>query len=252
MSELAALQRRFYALVTGALGDDPALIASGHVEIYANMYALRLYDALADDYPKLRAALGEAAFSEIARCYFKARPPRSFTLRDAGVDLPAMLRTPSWLASPPPAWASDLAALERARVEAFDGPDGVPLDHAAVVAFGEALPELILRWVPASFVVPIRYPVDDLWSAIEAETDQPVLEPLPTERVVLVWRSDHSVLHRTLDTDEARLAPSIRRGIAFAELCEILGELHGDHASARAAELLMAWLAAEVLVTSPH
>jgi hypothetical protein len=246
--DLAALQRRFYDRVTageptGGAAEDPAeeLVASGDLDIYANMYASRLVDALAEDYPKLHAALGHERFVALATRYLRARPPRSFTLRDLGIELAAYARTST--AAPP--WAADLAALERARVEVFDGPDAPTLAHADVVAQGDQLPELVLSWVPSSLVVPLAWAVDDLWSAIE--DDQPAFEPAREARVVLVWRREISVLHRTLDPDEAALARAIVDGARFAEVCERLGNLHGDDASERAAELLLRWLEGEAL-----
>jgi hypothetical protein len=243
MADLATLQRQFYDRVTAGEPTD-GLIASGDLEIYAVMYASRLRDALAEDYPKLRAALGHERFAALADDYLRAHPPRSFTLRDAGQRLADHLRAGT-VASAWPAWAADLAALERARVEVFDGPDAAPLAHAGVVALGDQLPELVLAWIPSSMVVPLAWAVDDLWSAIE--DGQPSAAPACEARIVRVWRRDVSVLHRTLDADEAELARDLAIGARFADACERLGRLHGEDASARAAELLIRWLEEEVL-----
>ncbi|MGH9887034.1 MAG: HvfC/BufC family peptide modification chaperone [bacterium] len=243
MADLAELQRQFYERVVAG---EPAggLIASGDVEVYAGMYTTRLIDAIAEDYPKLRAALGEDRFGNVVARYVRAHPPWSFTLREAGAALAAFLRD-SELA---PAWAADLAALERARIEVFDGPDAEPLTQEVAAALGDGLPELALAWVPASVVVPLAWTVDALWSALEDE--QPFEEPVQETRVVLAWRRDLSVLHRTLDADEGRLAPLIAQGSSFAAVCELLGELHGDAASGRAVELLLRWLGAAALRTA--
>jgi hypothetical protein len=242
-ADLASLQRRFYDQVVSDAASD-GLVVSGDLGIYAHMYAARLHDVLADDYPKLRMALGAQPFAALITDYLRAHPPRSFTLRDAGAALSAHLRDNPGAT----AWAADLAALERARVEAFDGPDATPLAHGDLVALGDQLPGLVLSWVPSSAVVPLASAVDDLWSAIE--DDQPVFEPAAEPRTVLVWRRDISVLHRTLDADEAALAPQIAAGVPFAGICEVLGGLHGDQASARAVELLLRWLEAEAVVGS--
>ena len=243
MADLAALQQQFYdRVVSGEAADG--LIASGDVEVYAGMYTTRLIDAIAEDYPKLRTALGEDRFGDVVARYVRAHPPWSFTLREAGAALAAFL-SGSELAPP---WAADLAALERARVEVFDGPDAEPLTQEGVAALGDGLPELALAWVPASVVVPLAWTVDELWSAIEDE--QPTTEPVEQARMVLVWRRDLSVLHRTLDADEGRLAAMVARGASFAAVCEVLGELHGDAATNRAVELLLRWLGASALSTS--
>jgi hypothetical protein len=246
MADLAQLQRRFYDRVVRREPEGD-LMGSGDMDVYAGMYHSRLYDTLADDHPKLRAAVGEDRFGDIVGRYLAAHPPRSFTLRDAGLDLEGFLRRadePSW-----PAWAADLVALERARIEVFDGPDAEPLAQEAVAALGDALPDLVLAWVPSSVVVPLAWSVDDLWSAIEdgVAEGEPMPEPIAEPRVVLVWRRDIAVLHRTLDADEGRLALQIARRSSFAEICGVLGEIHGDEASARAVELLLRWLAAAAL-----
>ena len=242
MAELAELLRQFDDRVTIREPTD-GLIASGDLEVYAEMYWTRLLDALAEDVPKLHAALGHDRFGEVARAYLRDRPPSSFTLRDAGLGLA------DWLRGNPlvPPWAADLAALERALIEVFDGPDATPLAHADVVALGDALPDLAVAWVPASVVVRLGWAVDELWSALDEE--QPPFEPAVADRTVLVWRRDRSVLHRTLDADEAELAPPIAIGARFADVCEVLGGLHGDAAGARAVELLVRWLEGEAVIT---
>lgn len=244
MADLTQLQQRFYDRVVHhqSAGD---LIGSGDVGVYARMYASRLYDTLAEDYPKLRVALGEERFDDVVLGFFRAHPPSSFTLRDAGLALPAFLRD----AQGAPAWAADLAALERARIEVFDGPDATPLTQDEVATLGDDLPELMLVWVPSSVVVSLAWSVDDVWSAIE--DGEPFSEPTPDARVVLVWRRDVAVLHRTLDPDEGRLAPQISSGVRFSDLCEVLGHIHGDGASGRAVELLLRWLTAAALDASP-
>jgi hypothetical protein len=244
VSDLAGLLRQFHDRVTAGTPTD-GLIASGDLAIYARMYASRLHDALADDYPKLRTALGDDRFHAIAADYLDHHPPRSFTLRDAGALLAEHLHG-NRLA---PSWAADLAALERARIEVFDGPDAPPLARADVVALGANLPDLLLSWIPSSIVVPLTWAIDDLWSAIEDE--QPPPEPVRGDRMVLVWRREISVLHRTLDPDEAKLAQQIAIGARFSDICEVLASLHDDDAGPRATELLLRWLEAQALAAAP-
>ncbi|HET9620913.1 MAG TPA: DNA-binding domain-containing protein [Kofleriaceae bacterium] len=240
--DLATLQRQFSDRVTTGAPVE-GLTANGDLEVYADMYAVRLHDALVDDYPKLKVALGEDRLRALASSYLRAHPPTSFTLRDLGIEFPAHLRQHP----DAPAWAADLAALERARMDVFDGPDAEPLERDAVIALGESLPELGLTWVPSSQVVAIGWNVDDLWSAIEDEQD--VFEPEPVERVVLVWRHETSVLHRTLEADEAMIAAHVARGLPFSELCGHLAEIHGvDEATPRAAQMLLYWLENATLV----
>lgn len=233
MSELATLQRAFYDRVTSGCNADE-IVASGDLGIYARMYASRLHDALADDYPKVRVVLGEDAFAGMVVRYLQLHRPQSYTLRDAGLELPAFLSHEG------PPWLAELAALERARVEVFDGPDAPSLAQPEVAMLGSELPTLGVCLVPSSVVLPLAWAADDLWAAIEDEA--PVFEPEHDARTVLVWRRDLVVVHRTLDTDEAKLAPRLASGIRFEEICELLAAMHRDDAAVRATELLLRWL----------
>lgn len=244
MRELAAIQHAFYELVTSGEGTiEPGLLGtSRHLRVYADMYIDRLHDVLADDFPKLRAALGHDAFRQLAVCFIRARPPTSFTVRDFGFALADYLATRDDV----PTWSADLAALERARVDVFDGPDARALSRTDLAAVPvEAFPELTLRLVPASVLVPLRWTVDDVWSAIEEEAEH--LEPESCERLVLVWRRDLRVLHRTLDDDEAQLVAQVARCQTLATVSARLAELGSEEPDQRMAELLTRWLDAEIL-----
>lgn len=244
MVDLTTIQRRFYELVTAGEGVvEPGLVSGSHgLDVYAGMYVARLSDILADDHPKLRAAFGEDAFRDLAADYIRARPPTSFTVRDAGVQLADYLATRADL----PPWAADLARLERARVEVFDGPDSAVLtrDDLAQVPI-EAFPDVALRLVPAGMVVPIAWTVDDVWSAIE--DGAPIEAAVPSARRLLVWRRDLRVVHRTLDVDEGELVTCMSRGATIGEVSQRLAELGAAHPEQRLVELLSRWLDGAIL-----
>lgn len=243
MGDLAAIQRRFYELVTAGEGTiDPGLLGSSRrLDVYADAYVSRLHDVLADDYPKLRTALGETCFRELATSYVRGRPPRSFTIRDAGLLLPEYLAKRDDL----PPWTSDLAALERARVEVFDAADCAPMSREDLAALPiEAFPDLTLGLIPASVVVPIAWSVDEVWSALE--DDIAWTAPATGTRLVLVWRRNLHVVHRTLDVDEAVLVSELQSSARLTQVSARLAEVHQapEH---RIVDLLGRWLDAGIL-----
>lgn len=244
MRELAAIQRAFYQLVTTGQDapDSDLLGATRHLDVYANMYVDRLHDVLVDDYPKLHAVLGRDVFRDLARQFIRARPPTSFTVRDFGIALAEYLVTRQDM----PTWSADLAALERARVDVFDGCDATALTRAALAAVPvDSFPEFTLRLVPSSTLVPLRWTIDDVWSAVEEGVVHDL--PEPCERTVVVWRSGVRVLHRTLDDDEARLMPLVARSESVANVSTRLAELGCSAPEQRMVELLTRWLDAELL-----
>src|SRR5712672_3239387 len=62
------------------------------LEIYNRQYWWRLMSSLAEDFPGLQAVLGNRRFEALCKNYLVARPSRSFTLRNLGLDLEPWLR----------------------------------------------------------------------------------------------------------------------------------------------------------------
>ena len=88
--------------------------------VYQGMYPLRMHDALATDYPGLRAFLGHHAFEHVVADYVAAHPSRSYTLNRLGDRVPEFLQT--WH-HPQRAFLADLARLELAVTEAYDAEE---------------------------------------------------------------------------------------------------------------------------------
>lgn len=242
MSELAAIQRRFYALATGAASvDDATELLAGdpaRIAIYRRMYRDRLVEAIAQDYPKLAALLGDE-WHALAAEYLRDCPPSDPDIHHAG------RRLAGFLVRRGRAWEADLARLEWARADVFFGADAAPLSRAELEGIDPAsFPSLRLRMVPASAVVDVATNADDRWSAVEDGIAPPA--PAVASRVVVVWRRGHmAVVHRTLDDDEVDLVRSLAVGTQFGHLCEALAQ--APDPAARAAELLLRWLDAELL-----
>lgn len=88
--------------------------------IYQGMYAVRMGEALAADYPGLKAFLGDHLFEHLVADYVAKHPSRSYTLNRLGDAVPDYLRT--WH-HPRRAFLADLARLELAVTETFDAPE---------------------------------------------------------------------------------------------------------------------------------
>ena len=97
------------------------------LEIYNRQYWFRLRDCFYDDYPGLRAVLGDKPFERLADEYLAKNPSRSFTLRNLGSRLVKFLVANPKLTAPHSEVALDLARLEWAHTEAFDNAAEPPL-----------------------------------------------------------------------------------------------------------------------------
>jgi hypothetical protein len=265
---LAELQRRFFELVTGAesvarelaargvperdlaavIAGDARASAVERLDVYANMYFFRILDVLRADYPKVAAAVGDAAFHDLATGYLQAHPSRHPSLRFVGAALPGFLTGHALAARWP--WLAELAALEWARVDVFDRADADVLareDLAAVAP--EAFGALALAPVPAAALVPAAWLVEDTWRAIEAGGAAAAPAAAPDGHALLVWRRGVTVHHRAVDALERRALELLLARTTFGQLCAVLAEALGSEAdAARAgAELLGRWLADALL-----
>lgn len=250
---LADQLRAFHRVVVGEVAPDEAaglirddgVAAHVRLRVYANAYRARLGGALDRDYPTLRALLGGPAFVELGRAYLAAHPPSDFSLREAGALLPRFLfggLTPA--SGPGDRLPLDLARLERARVEAFDGPDAEPRTRDQLASLPpEAFPGLRLRLVPTAAFVLLTTNADDVWDAFERGAELPAAEE--ASRTVVVWRRDIAVIHRTLEEDEEPALRRIASGGTFASMCELFAGR--PDATERAIALLLRWLDAGLL-----
>jgi len=243
---LRELQLAFLEAVAGGARDpalerlivgDARLDAAGRLDIYADMYRLRLRAALAATFPLTAQALGDEAFAARADAYFAAHPSRAPSLRDAGARFPELLE----------GWRADLARLEWARHDVFDAVDEATLDEAAVRARGpEGIAELPVRLVAAHRRVAVAFAVEPVWRALADDGAPDGAEPGP--RTLLVWREGVTVYHRRVDAVEDDAPAAAAAGLAFGALCERLAETLGAEAAPRrAGELLRRWLHDQLL-----
>jgi hypothetical protein len=181
MRDLARIQRDVALAILGTAEVNEGLTR------YREQFFLRHIGVLEEDFPSVVTAIGHDAFHDLARRYLAAHPPTSFTLRDLGHAFAAFLEDPI---------LRDVARLEWARVEAFDGPDAPPLDPSSLAQVGEE------AWPNARIVL------------------QPSLQRLvvdhPTRRHLVVFRATTTELHEKAYA----LLDAIANGATLEEACE--------------------------------
>jgi hypothetical protein len=285
LAELGRAPRDLEAIVRSSVRSSVQLSAVERVDVYANMYFFRILEVLADEYAKIVTLVGGDAFHNLVTDYLLACRPAHPSLREVGARLPAYLAHHPLTEARP--WLSELARLERTRLELFDGPDAETLTLDSVRAMPpEALPELPLRAIPCQAVVRVEYAIAPLWRALEAISDETHADegraneartapahsdvdpdagssegrpqrdhrpedPSRSAETILVWRQAFNVFHRVLDPDEVACLSLVEAGATFAAVCERLSEGRAAEAAAqRAFELLSRWLSDGVLAVA--
>jgi hypothetical protein len=163
------------------------LTAEQRLEIYANAYYARLLECLRDTFPVLTQVLGAEVFDSFAFDYLQRYPSRSYTLYRLAESFPRFLdeTRPDQPPAAGPAWPDfliDLATLELAIAEVFDGPgaEGEPLLAPAdllALQDGGGFAAARLVPVPCLRLLRFRYPVNAFYSVMRAR--RPVEPPEP-------------------------------------------------------------------------
>ena len=137
------------------------------LEIYNRQYWYRLLEGLREDYPGLRAVIGERRFAKLAEAYLVEFPSASFSLRNLGSRLEQFLRANPSLTSPRAEIALDMARFEWAQVVAFDGEAKPTLTPDDLLDCDPA--ELRLGLQPYLSILELSYPVDDFCLTVKKE-----------------------------------------------------------------------------------
>jgi hypothetical protein len=197
------------------------------LEIYSRSYWYRTLDSLYDDFPGLRAVLGQQAFHRLSRAYLADCPSESFTLRNLGARLGGWLQRNPQYAGKTPSLALDMVRLEWAHIEAFDGTAEQVLGPEDLIELG---PDFRAGLQPYIRLLEFEYPVDKLLIQVNRVSEEheyasnAVLKQkhrglarlathLKRERTHLaVHRMDFTVYYRRITAEEFRILNALREG----------------------------------------
>jgi hypothetical protein len=224
-----------------------ALSAAERLAIYANAYHSRLLECLGEVFPMLKRTLGEEGFNSLAFGYLQEYPSRSYTLNELGRHFAAYLEQTKPAAengrSEPtkpddkgqevleemdwPQFLIDLARLEWAIYEVFDGPgvEGQALlksDELLAIP-AERWPEAKLIPVPCLTLLAMRFPVNEYFTALRnLDNEQPLPLPDQAESYVALTRRDFVVRRYGLSRVEFELLNALKAGLSVEEAVSLI------------------------------
>jgi hypothetical protein len=228
--------------VAGAfIKPNDRLTSFERLEIYNRQYWLRIKDCFYDDYPGLRAILGERRFERLACAYLARHPSQSFTLRNLGRRLVEFLEAePRWIA-PLHHQALDMARLEWAHVEAFDNEARPPLQVDSLLGADPA--QIHLQLQPHLTLLQLRYELDEFLirakhgeelrgaasNAVELhrtrKQNRCKWRLRPKTIFLAVHRHNNTVYYKRLQPGQFRLLSAFQAKATVAEACDELAEL---------------------------
>lgn len=228
--------------------------ARDRLAIYANAYYARLIECMGNSFPILKRTLGEQVFNGFAFGYLQKYPSSSYTLGQLGCkfahyldetrpDRNSSVRTDGTASVNWPDFLVDLATLEWAIDEVFDGPGIEGKQRLEIGDLQDIAPEqwadAVLRTVPCLRLLQFRYPVSAYYTAMRQTADEgALLTPAPSETYLAVTRREYVVRRHPLNRTQYELLTAIQQGhsigAAIAEALvgnvdddSIARELHG-------------------------
>jgi hypothetical protein len=248
------MQKSSCVVANAIIRPNDRLTSFERLEIYNRQYWFRILDCFYDDYPGLRAVLGDRKFDRLAHAYLARYPSESFSLRNLGRRVEGFLRAePKWT-TPHNQLALDMVQIEWANIVAFD-EGAKPTIHVDDL-LGRDPSKVRLALQPYITLLEVRYPVDDLLIAakkgddrLRGEASNAValqhkravrinfrgLKPRPL--YIAVHRMENSVYYKSLAREQFAILQALQQGESIEKACAFLSKRRAPAGKNWASEL---------------
>jgi len=203
------------------------------MHVYAAGYPARITEALAETFPAVAHVVGDGAFAALARRFAAVTPFASYSLNDAGADLPRFLHGD--LLTERLAFLPDLAQLEWQVARAFHALDETPLVPSAFAPWTmEQWERAVLQFQPWLSVVRSEWPIREIWESRETPVAAIDIDLRNRPDRVLVRRTGFEVTCESVSEDEADALAALIAGSTLGEVVARLANHGGDPAGVSA------------------
>ncbi len=187
--------------------------AAAQLGVYINGYRYRLCDAVSEDFPATRHALGDEVMNRLIQDYVESTPSQFFDLGHY------VKRFPGFISAHVSPFATELAHAEQASHTIFSLPESEPIALEAFAALApEALMAAHLKPRTASLLLAHHYPTNDYLTAYH--NDQSPALPEAQASYMLVYRHNDSTWRIGLEHGEYLLLSHLNADLPMGEAIE--------------------------------
>lgn len=227
-----------------------SLTGAERLAIYSRAYYARLLECFRAEFPCLLHALGDELFNHFVFEYLQHYPPRSYTLNRLAESFPRFLADTRPNANAPreqreswPDFIIDLAALERAFSETFNGPgvEDKPLlspDQVLNIP-AEQFSEMRLVPVPCLRLLAFNYPVAAYFLAARRQQNPSL--PAPADTFLALTRQNYVVRFVNLSAVQYELLRALVANLSISQAVLRAAEVSGQDSASLTAKA-RAWL----------
>lgn len=219
------------------ISPNDRLSAFDRLQIYNRQYWYRLTDCLYDDYPGMRAIIGNKQFYDLSCVYLTKYPSKNFSLSELGKHLCEFIsHNPQWGGKRQNAFL-EMARFEWAQVVAFDREFLPPLNLASLTGLDPS--KIKFRLQPYITLLELNYPFDDFFIALkknESSHSESVAQrdlskskldgklALPKKKRIwlAVHRLNNLLYYKRLEEPAFVLLSEIQKGRTVSQACEFL------------------------------
>lgn len=213
-----------------------AVPVDGVMAVYRNTVLAGAVEALAANFPVVRALVGDEMFAAVAVDHASECPPNDPVLAHYGAAFAEWIEEQVWASQLP--YLSDIARVERLHGEALFAADAEPLDPGALGRLApHAWTRARLTLHPATRLACSRWPAASLWLAHQDGGDPAAIAWRP--ECVLVTRAAHAVRVEAIPAPAHRFLLSLARGATVAAAVEAMLAAYPDAEITAAFTLLL-------------
>ncbi|MCB0404118.1 MAG: putative DNA-binding domain-containing protein [Bdellovibrionales bacterium] len=219
--------------------------AHRRLNVYRDMYRVRMSESLQMDYGLLYGVVGSEEFEKLAECYLEAYPSTSYTLNDLGRNFASFLAAQPGL----PPYVPEIARFEYALVRSFDAFDPKPADWSELGTLSEdLLSERTLCPLPSFLGEEFSYQLGALYDAHLDGDLPPGALPEKGKETVLFFRVNFRVHHKVVDSLSWQLYRNLRKTICLgAALDPVLAAADTETAQATLLDSFQQWVTGSLL-----
>ena len=227
---LSELQNAYRAYL---IGGEPGSLGGAVVEdsfdsterlrIYRNNFLISLGEALNTNFPVVRQIVGDDFFAQAARAFILRAPPSKPCLFEYGEGFSEFLAELPEMAELP--YVAEMANFEFARIAVYHASVEALLTDAAIARVApEKLAELPIRLAQHVRLLPVRFPILDLWQAHQApDPDLAALDMGPRPHTLLVCRPHRTLVTQRIEPDVTLFLSTAMRPTTLAQAAEACG-----------------------------
>ena len=197
--------------------------ATERLNIYRNNFLIGLGEALNTNFPVVRQMVGADFFAQAARAFILRAPPGKPCLFEYGAGFSEFLAELPDMAKLP--YVAEMASFEFARIAAYHAAVEALLTEAAIARIPpEKLADLPIGLAKHVRLLPVRFPILDLWQAHQApDPDLAAIDMSARPHTLLVCRPHRTLVTQRIEPAATLFLSTAMRQTKLAQAAEACG-----------------------------